>query len=290
MRELTQQVLARAPRGAFTNFVSGETRVGSRRVLTLDFVRNAPDGTVGHCRHYFVIDGNVTYVLGFGTNAPDYEPMFDLFERMAQSFVFEEIRRMSRTIVLILAAVASSLVAAHATAENSGAGGAPATNATASAAPAATSTTPVEMKRYRNEAWKFELDIPKHWSVTPPGADNGELARFMSIENSHYLVKISRHLMRPAQTAQDVVDQNQKGFTAKGYANFVRGETLIGTIRAATLDYQIPSAKGGPTTYWRHYYVIQGPVGYQLAFGTNNHETMRPLFDRVAKSFVFEDL
>jgi beta-lactamase regulating signal transducer with metallopeptidase domain len=89
MREQTQKVLAESKRGSFTNFVSGETRIGSRRVLTLDFVRTGQDGAVAHCRHYFVIDGTVAYVLGFGSDAPDREGSFELFERAAKSFVFE---------------------------------------------------------------------------------------------------------------------------------------------------------------------------------------------------------
>lgn len=79
-----QKVLAD---GGFSHFVSGETRIGSTRVLTLDFDRTAPNGDVWSCRQYFVIDGTVMYTLGFGTNKRD--AMFDTYDRMAKSFVFE---------------------------------------------------------------------------------------------------------------------------------------------------------------------------------------------------------
>ena len=81
-----QMVLAKS---GFSNFVSGETRIGSRRVLTLDFSRTNPDGSVWSCRHYFVIGEKVRYVLGFGTVKRD--EMFDTFDRMAKTFVFEEL-------------------------------------------------------------------------------------------------------------------------------------------------------------------------------------------------------
>jgi hypothetical protein len=73
----------------FSNFVTGETTIGSRRVMTLDFDKWMPDkGGTWSCRHYYFIDGTVRYTLGFGTNRRD--AMFDLFDRMAKSFVSEE--------------------------------------------------------------------------------------------------------------------------------------------------------------------------------------------------------
>ena len=83
MSDAIQEVLAK---DGFSNFVSGETRIGSRRVLTLDFSRTNPDGSVWSCRYYFVIDGTAIYILGFGTIRRD--AMFDTFDRMAKSFVF----------------------------------------------------------------------------------------------------------------------------------------------------------------------------------------------------------
>jgi beta-lactamase regulating signal transducer with metallopeptidase domain len=80
-----QQFLTKA---GFSNFVTGETTIGSKQVLTLDFDRPAPNGGTWSCRHYFVINGTLMYVLGFGTNRRDAE--FDLFDRMAKSFVSTE--------------------------------------------------------------------------------------------------------------------------------------------------------------------------------------------------------
>jgi beta-lactamase regulating signal transducer with metallopeptidase domain len=80
-----QQILAK---GGFSNFVTSETSIGSRRVLALDFDRPTPDGGTWSCREYFVINGTLMYVLGFGTTKRD--AMFDLFDRMAKTFVSDE--------------------------------------------------------------------------------------------------------------------------------------------------------------------------------------------------------
>jgi hypothetical protein len=81
----TEQVLAK---GGFSSFVRGETTIGSRKALTLDFSRPAPDGVnTWYCRHYFIVDDNVGFVLGFGTSNRD--AMFELYERMAKSFDFD---------------------------------------------------------------------------------------------------------------------------------------------------------------------------------------------------------
>ncbi len=83
----TKRSLAKS---GFSNFISGETTIGSRRVMTLDF-QSRPDahGSITYCRHYLLIDGRLGYVLGFGATTKS-DAMFDLFDRMAKSFVFEE--------------------------------------------------------------------------------------------------------------------------------------------------------------------------------------------------------
>jgi hypothetical protein len=86
VRDAVQKVLAN---GKFSNFVSSETTIGSRQVLTLDFDRTNPDGSVWSCRHYFIIDGALMYTLGFGSTGR--AAMFDTYDRMAKSFVFEEV-------------------------------------------------------------------------------------------------------------------------------------------------------------------------------------------------------
>lgn len=70
--------------GGFSNFVTGEARIGSKTVATLDFGKPLEDKTWS-CRHYFLIDGStLAYVLGFGTTR--WGAMRGLFGRMAQSF------------------------------------------------------------------------------------------------------------------------------------------------------------------------------------------------------------
>jgi beta-lactamase regulating signal transducer with metallopeptidase domain len=80
-----QQVLTK---GGFSNFVTAETTIGSKRVLTLDFDRPTPNGGTWSCRQFFVIDGTLVYVLGFGTN--NRKAMFDLFDRISTTFVANE--------------------------------------------------------------------------------------------------------------------------------------------------------------------------------------------------------
>ena len=77
-----QQILAK---GGFSSFVTGESTIGSRRVVTLDFEKML-NGKPWHCRQYFVVDGTLVYTLGFGTGAqPDMA--FALFDRIAKTFV-----------------------------------------------------------------------------------------------------------------------------------------------------------------------------------------------------------
>jgi hypothetical protein len=77
----TQKVLTK---GGFSNFVQSETKIGSKVVMTLDFDKDM-DGHPWHCRHYFIADGTLLYVLGFGTT--DREAMFPVYDRMAQTFI-----------------------------------------------------------------------------------------------------------------------------------------------------------------------------------------------------------
>jgi hypothetical protein len=58
-------------------------------VLTLDFDRSRPDGKTWSVREYFILDGTLSYVLGFGTT--DRDAMFGLYDRMAKSFTFGDV-------------------------------------------------------------------------------------------------------------------------------------------------------------------------------------------------------
>ena len=69
----------------FGNFSTTETTIGTRAALLLEFDR-PQDGGMWSCREYFVAQGTLHYVLGFGTNNKD--GMFDLYDRMARSFEF----------------------------------------------------------------------------------------------------------------------------------------------------------------------------------------------------------
>ena len=78
----TQQILAK---NGFGNFSTTETTIGPRPALILEFNRPR-DGGFWSCREYFVAEGTLQYILGFGTNKKD--SMFDLYDRMARSFEF----------------------------------------------------------------------------------------------------------------------------------------------------------------------------------------------------------
>jgi beta-lactamase regulating signal transducer with metallopeptidase domain len=85
--ELTvQKVQESLAKNGFSNFVAGETTIGPRAVRTLDFDKKRPDGKTWSVREYFIIDGTLSYVLGFGTT--DRNAMFGLYDQMAKSFVF----------------------------------------------------------------------------------------------------------------------------------------------------------------------------------------------------------
>jgi bla regulator protein BlaR1 len=77
----TKQVLAKA---GFSNFVQSETKIGSKVLMTLDFDK-VTDGVPRYSRQFFIADGTLLYVLGFGTT--DREVTFPLFDRIAGSFV-----------------------------------------------------------------------------------------------------------------------------------------------------------------------------------------------------------
>ena len=87
----SEKVLAKSN---FGNFVLGETTMGSRTVVTLDFDRPAAADTPGtngqrwSCRSYYITDGHLLYVLGFGTT--NRQAMFALYDRMARTFVAED--------------------------------------------------------------------------------------------------------------------------------------------------------------------------------------------------------
>ncbi|MFZ1054959.1 MAG: hypothetical protein WAN79_04730 [Opitutaceae bacterium] len=52
-----------------------------------------------------------------------------------------------------------------------------------------------------------------------------------------------------------------------GFGNFVTGKATIGSREVVTLDFDKPSS-GGKTWYCRQYFFVDGPLGYDLGFGT----------------------
>jgi hypothetical protein len=71
----------------FSHFVTGEVKVGSRTIQTLNFDQIRGDGTTWSCRYYYFPEGTLRYTLSLGTTNP--KVMFPIFDRMAQTFVFE---------------------------------------------------------------------------------------------------------------------------------------------------------------------------------------------------------
>ena len=85
---LLQRVQQGLAEEGFVHFSSGETRIGASRALYLDFDKARPDGKLWSVREYYIPDGTLMYVLGFGTT--DKPAMFSLYDRMAKSFSFDK--------------------------------------------------------------------------------------------------------------------------------------------------------------------------------------------------------
>ena len=154
----------------------------------------------------------------------------------------------------------------------------------------AATTTSAELRHYRNEEWKFELDVPKEWVVEPPVPSNGpEVIRFHSPVPGPDGLIVWRSMNYPDQTPKSYSDAVQQVLAKGGFSNFVSGETSIGSRRVQTLDFE-QTLPDGSLMSCRHYFVVDGGVRYVLGFGTNNRKAMFETFDRVAKSFTFEKL
>ena len=145
------------------------------------------------------------------------------------------------------------------------------------------------MKHYKNSEWHFELDIPKRWNAFPPVSSNSpnELIRFASQENGTHLLIIFRGPYNPQTSPEDFSKKIQQILADHGFSNFVTGETTIGSRKVLTLDFDRTS-KEGFTWSCRHYFVIDGTLVYTLGFGTSKRDAMFDLYDRMAKSFVYE--
>jgi hypothetical protein len=85
--DFVQRVQRDQAKAGFSHLVTGNTRIGSRDAMTLDFDQLQEGGKTLSCRMYFIIDGTLVYILGFGTTA-DRNAEFPLYDRMAKSFTF----------------------------------------------------------------------------------------------------------------------------------------------------------------------------------------------------------
>jgi len=75
----------------------------------------------------------------------------------------------------------------------------------------------------------------------------------------------------------------QQLLTKNDFGNFATAETIIASRPALTLDFDRPKSDG--TWSCRHYFLVEGTLGYTLGFGTTNKAGMFELYDRMAKSF-----
>jgi hypothetical protein len=146
-----------------------------------------------------------------------------------------------------------------------------------------------EMRRYQNDQWKFELDVPTQWVVMSPDLANSraEVIRFGSHENGNHNLIVFRQAVGPGKTAQRLLDESQRFLAKHGFSNFTSGESVIGEHKVMTLDFERSAPEGG-MWYCRHYIVVENSKAYVLGFGTTNREAMSGLYDQMAKSFVFQ--
>jgi beta-lactamase regulating signal transducer with metallopeptidase domain len=146
------------------------------------------------------------------------------------------------------------------------------------------------MKHYKNDEWQFELDVPERWVPMPPVSSNSplEVIRFGSQENGTQTLIVFRSPVDPNQSIERIVDGTQATLARIGFANFVQGETSIGSRRIKTLDFSRTTPDGQPW-YCHYYYFVDGTVRYVLAFGTTSDPNqMLGLYDRMANTFQFQ--
>lgn len=145
----------------------------------------------------------------------------------------------------------------------------------------------IEMKRYRNAEWNFEVDVPTRWNEFPVNPANSpyEVNRFASHEEGTHLLIIFRRPFDPKKGAGDYMAEVERGLSKKGFGNFVAGTTKVGLRIAPTLDFERPM-DDGRTWYCREYFIAEGTLAYCLGFGTDCRREMVGIFDQSAKSFV----
>jgi hypothetical protein len=142
-----------------------------------------------------------------------------------------------------------------------------------------------EMKHYVSSEWGFSLDVPKTWNRFPPVSSNSpyEVIRFASYEEGSHLLIIFRAPQDPNKSMKDVLGDVQQLLAKNEFGNFATAEITIASRAALTLDFDRPKGEG--TWSCRHYFLVEGTLGYTLGFGTTNKAAMLDLFDLMAKSF-----
>ena len=146
------------------------------------------------------------------------------------------------------------------------------------------------LKRYTNAEWNFAVDIPESWHAFPPVPANSpfEVVRFMSYENGTHNLIVFRNPYDPATDPAQVVAVVQQNLTQGGFGNFVSGRTTIGSRSVRTLDFDKPRPDG-KTWSVREYFIVDGTLMYVLGFGTTDKDGMFGLYDRMAKTFTFDE-
>ena len=155
----------------------------------------------------------------------------------------------------------------------------------------------IQMKRYKNQVWRFALDIPVRWNAFPPGpalssdevSGPSEVVRFLSSKaGDRSLAIVYRMPRNPAVDTAVTVKQLEATLSKSGFSNFVIGETKIGSRQVLTLDFE-KLHPGGETWRARSYYIVDGTLMYVLGFGATDGDAIAGLYDQMATSFTFED-
>jgi beta-lactamase regulating signal transducer with metallopeptidase domain len=144
-----------------------------------------------------------------------------------------------------------------------------------------------DMKHYKSAEWNFALDIPTRWNSFPPNPTNSpnEVIRFQSHEDGNHVLIVFRQPYNRKDDLKAYAGKVQQVLAGNGFSNFVTSETTIGSKTVVTLDFD--KMMDGRLWSCRHYFIVDGTILHILGFGTTDKDAMFPLYDRIAKSFVF---
>jgi beta-lactamase regulating signal transducer with metallopeptidase domain len=151
------------------------------------------------------------------------------------------------------------------------------------------SNTPA-MRHYRNAEWNFALDVPQGWNRFPPNlsASPHEVMRFASGANGRQMLILFRSFYDAQKGLDGYISLDEQNLEKAGYSHFVTGETVLGSRRVVTLDFERPHPDGSTGTI-HQYLLVEGTLLYTLSFSTTGiMRDMIPLTDRMANSFTFD--